>query len=70
MKPITALLVAVSLFAGARYANADDYPTRPIRVLTANSVGGTSDIFVQLLPRCFNSVSENPSLSIIVLAAA
>lgn len=49
MKPITALLVAVSLFAGARYANADDYPTRPIRVLTANSVGGTSDIFVRAL---------------------
>ncbi|MGB6658285.1 MAG: tripartite tricarboxylate transporter substrate binding protein [Xanthobacteraceae bacterium] len=39
----------MSLFAGARYANADDYPTRPIRVLTANSVGGTSDIFVRAL---------------------
>ena len=28
---------------------ADDYPSRPIRILTANSVGGTSDIFVRAL---------------------
>jgi tripartite-type tricarboxylate transporter receptor subunit TctC len=30
-------------------ASAQDYPTRPIRILTANSVGGTSDIFVRAL---------------------
>src|SRR3984957_5947370 len=49
MKSIAALLVAFSLIAGMRCADADDYPTRPIRVLTANSVGGTSDIFVRAL---------------------
>src|ERR1700730_15998366 len=49
MKSIAALLVALSLIAGVRWANADNYPTRPIRVLTANSVGGTSDIFVRAL---------------------
>jgi tripartite-type tricarboxylate transporter receptor subunit TctC len=49
MKSILALLVAFSFMAGVRRANAEDYPTRPIRILTANSVGGTSDIFVRAL---------------------
>jgi tripartite-type tricarboxylate transporter receptor subunit TctC len=30
-------------------ARADDYPSRPLRVITANSAGGTSDIFVRAL---------------------
>ena len=29
--------------------NAQSYPTKPIRVITANSAGGTSDIFVRAL---------------------
>jgi tripartite-type tricarboxylate transporter receptor subunit TctC len=49
MKSIAALVAAFSLVAGVRYANADNYPTKPIRILTANSVGGTSDIFVRAL---------------------
>lgn len=49
MKPIAMLLVTISLLAGVRYAGADSYPTRTIRILTANSVGGTSDIFVRAL---------------------
>ena len=49
MKPVAALLVAFALAAGLRCAAAETYPTRPIRVVTANSVGGTSDIFVRAL---------------------
>jgi len=49
MKPIVALLFACTLIAGARGAGAEDYPARPIRIVTANSVGGTSDIFVRAL---------------------
>lgn len=49
MKPIAALFVVCSLIAGVRCAAAEDYPTRSIRILTANSVGGTSDIFVRAL---------------------
>jgi tripartite-type tricarboxylate transporter receptor subunit TctC len=30
-------------------ASADDYPTRPIRAITATSAGGTSDIFMRLI---------------------
>jgi tripartite-type tricarboxylate transporter receptor subunit TctC len=30
-------------------ARGEDYPTRPLRVITANSAGGTSDIFVRAL---------------------
>jgi tripartite-type tricarboxylate transporter receptor subunit TctC len=48
-KSIAALLSALSFIAGARCANAEDYPAKPIRILTANSVGGTSDIFVRAL---------------------
>ncbi len=43
--------VVTTLFAlAAPYqANAQSYPTKPIRVITANSAGGTSDIFVRAL---------------------
>jgi tripartite-type tricarboxylate transporter receptor subunit TctC len=49
MKTIAALLAAFLFIAGVRCAHAEDYPARPIRILTANSVGGTSDIFVRAL---------------------
>jgi tripartite-type tricarboxylate transporter receptor subunit TctC len=49
MKFLAALPVAFLLFAGVRFADAETYPTKPIRILTANSVGGTSDIFVRAL---------------------
>jgi tripartite-type tricarboxylate transporter receptor subunit TctC len=49
MKPIAALLVALSFIAGSLAAGTETYPTRAIRILTANSVGGTSDIFVRAL---------------------
>jgi tripartite-type tricarboxylate transporter receptor subunit TctC len=49
MKFLVTLLVAVSLLAGVRSADAETYPTKPIRIVTANSVGGTSDIFVRAL---------------------
>jgi len=49
MKSIAVLLLGLSLIAGVRSADAESYPTRPIRILTANSVGGTSDIFVRAL---------------------
>ena len=37
------------LLALASAARAETYPTKPIRVITANSAGGTSDIFVRAL---------------------
>lgn len=49
MKPIAMLLVTISLLVGVQHAGADNYPARTIRILTANSVGGTSDIFVRAL---------------------
>jgi tripartite-type tricarboxylate transporter receptor subunit TctC len=49
MKSIAVLLAALWLLAGLRCADADNYPTKPVRILTANSVGGTSDIFVRAL---------------------
>jgi tripartite-type tricarboxylate transporter receptor subunit TctC len=48
---LTVALIAGALVVGALVAPApaEDYPSRPIRVLTANSAGGTSDIFVRAL---------------------
>lgn len=48
---IIALAAAWLALAGATAPAraADSYPDRPIRILTANSVGGTSDIFVRAL---------------------
>jgi tripartite-type tricarboxylate transporter receptor subunit TctC len=44
---LPALLAAVALAPAA--AVAQPYPSRPLRVITANSAGGTSDIFVRAL---------------------
>ena len=46
---LIAILMAVLAVAGASSAHAQTYPTKPIRVITANSAGGTSDIFVRAL---------------------
>jgi tripartite-type tricarboxylate transporter receptor subunit TctC len=42
-------LVWVALAAVAMPASAQDYPTRPIRVIATSSAGGTSDIFMRAL---------------------
>src|SRR5690242_17257643 len=48
-KAIWIPLALLSAAAFAPLARAQDYPTRPIRIITANSAGGTSDIFVRAL---------------------
>lgn len=42
-------VVALVLAAAVAPAAAQDYPTRPIRALTATSAGGTSDVFMRVL---------------------
>jgi tripartite-type tricarboxylate transporter receptor subunit TctC len=44
-----ALLAALALLAAGTEALAQDYPTRPVRVITTSSAGGTSDIFMRAL---------------------
>jgi tripartite-type tricarboxylate transporter receptor subunit TctC len=44
-----ALLIAVTVLPAAPRALAQDYPTRPIRVIATSSAGGTSDIFMRAL---------------------
>ena len=39
----------IALAAAPRPPRAQAYPSKPIRVITANSAGGTSDIFVRAL---------------------
>ena len=51
MKTLTLLFAAATAIALAAPspASAQAYPSKPIRVITANSAGGTSDIFVRAL---------------------
>ncbi len=44
-----AVAVAAALFCGVSLAGAQDYPTRPIKVIAVTSAGGTSDIFMRAL---------------------
>jgi tripartite-type tricarboxylate transporter receptor subunit TctC len=43
---VTAIAIIVAIAASA---HAQDYPTRPIRAITATSAGGTSDIFLRVI---------------------
>jgi tripartite-type tricarboxylate transporter receptor subunit TctC len=49
MMKLTVVFIALLVACCAAPASAEDYPTRPLRVITANSAGGTSDIFVRAL---------------------
>ena len=42
-------LIAALVSASATLAAAQDYPTRPIRVIASSSAGGTSDVFMRAL---------------------
>jgi tripartite-type tricarboxylate transporter receptor subunit TctC len=57
-----ALLAAILLALAAALSplRAEDYPSRPIRILTANSAGGTSDIFVRALSEQLQRRLEQP----------
>ena len=46
---MTRMLAVVFAALACAPALADDYPTRPIRAITATSAGGTSDIFMRLI---------------------
>jgi tripartite-type tricarboxylate transporter receptor subunit TctC len=46
---VCALLAAFALLPPTRAAVAQDYPTRPVRVIATSSAGGTSDIFMRAL---------------------
>jgi len=43
------VLLILTLASAAWLASAQNYPTRPIKVITATSAGGTSDIFMRLI---------------------
>ena len=49
MKVLAALFVCLAAALLAAPASAQGYPTKPIRIITANSAGGTSDIFVRTM---------------------
>jgi len=49
MRARAPLLVAALLAIDVATVVAQDYPARPIRVLTATSAGGTSDIFMRVV---------------------
>jgi tripartite-type tricarboxylate transporter receptor subunit TctC len=52
MRRLAIALGAFAVFAAAasiNAAHAQSYPSKPIRIITANSAGGTSDIFVRAL---------------------
>ena len=42
-------MALLSVIAFTPSGRAQEYPSRPLRVITANSAGGTSDIFVRAL---------------------
>jgi tripartite-type tricarboxylate transporter receptor subunit TctC len=62
-------LICIAVLAALAPARAEDYPTRALRVITANSAGGTSDIFVRALAKNCRFSWGSRSLSRTGLAA-
>jgi tripartite-type tricarboxylate transporter receptor subunit TctC len=63
VKIIISLLAAV-LALGAGQASADDYPNKPIRVITTSSAGGISDLFMRVLAETIRPNINNQPLII------
>jgi tripartite-type tricarboxylate transporter receptor subunit TctC len=55
---LTLLLVLVA--EAGRLANAQDYPQKPVRAITALSAGGTSDVFMRVLGDQFQKRTGQP----------
>jgi tripartite-type tricarboxylate transporter receptor subunit TctC len=53
-------LAAFALLIATASAGADNYPTRPIRVLTSSSAGGLSDMFMRALGEEFQKATGQP----------
>src|SRR6185436_5272020 len=49
MKTLAILLCVLFCVSAAAQVHAQSYPSKPIRIITANSAGGTSDIFSRAL---------------------
>jgi tripartite-type tricarboxylate transporter receptor subunit TctC len=63
VKIIISLLAAV-IALGAGQASADDYPNKPIRVITTSSAGGISDLFMRVLAETIRPNINNQPLII------
>ena len=59
---IRLILVAFALFIAAP-ASADDYPARPVRVITSSSAGGLSDLFMRALGEEFQKSTGQPIIN-------
>ena len=57
---VRAFLAAFALLIAGVAANAQDYPARPIRVLTSSSAGGLSDMFMRALGEEFQKATGQP----------
>jgi tripartite-type tricarboxylate transporter receptor subunit TctC len=57
---VTRLILALCVIGACTPASAEDYPTRPIRALTATSAGGTSDVFMRVLGDQFQQRTGQP----------
>ena len=58
LRPLTLFAIAILSAGGA--ANAQDYPQKPVRAITALSAGGTSDVFMRVLGDRFQKRTGQP----------
>jgi tripartite-type tricarboxylate transporter receptor subunit TctC len=59
---IRLILAAFAVFIAAP-ASADDYPARPVRVITSSSAGGLSDLFMRALGEEFQKSTGQPIIN-------
>ena len=59
-RPLAALIAAALLLPAVRGAQAQDYPSRPIRLVVAFTAGGTTDFVARLLSERLRSLIGQP----------
>ena len=49
MQAIRLLIVVVGMVVGAKFAAAQDYPTRPVMIIQPTAAGGPSDVLIRVI---------------------
>ena len=49
MQAIRLLIVVVGLVVGAKFASAQEYPTRPVMIIQPTAAGGPSDVLIRVI---------------------
>jgi tripartite-type tricarboxylate transporter receptor subunit TctC len=60
MRPLQAIVVAAALLAGSQQVTAQEYPSRPVKIVVPFAAGSSTDILARVLAKDFQQRLGQP----------